>query len=125
MKLSPLKFVLPNGCVLIAIITAAAQVWSTTTPLNKAAAPSGHAVADAINSPRHATHLSLEDRVAYQRAIEEVYWRHRTWPKETSGVKPSLNQVMLRGEIENKVKKYLRTSQMLESREILFSLIRG
>ena len=26
--------------------------------------------------------LTLEERVAYQRAIEEVYWRHRIWPKE-------------------------------------------
>ena len=26
--------------------------------------------------------LSFADRVAYQRAIEDVYWRHRIWPKE-------------------------------------------
>jgi len=26
--------------------------------------------------------LTFTDRVAYQRAIEEVYWRHRIWPKE-------------------------------------------
>ena len=26
--------------------------------------------------------LTFEDRVAAQRAIEEVYWRHRIWPKE-------------------------------------------
>ena len=25
--------------------------------------------------------LSLADRVAYQRAIERVYWRHRIWPR--------------------------------------------
>jgi hypothetical protein len=24
--------------------------------------------------------LTLEERVSYQRAIEEVYWRHRIWP---------------------------------------------
>jgi hypothetical protein len=58
--------------------------------------------------------LSLEDRIAYQRAIEEVYWRHRIWPKENSGVKPSLNQVLPRAEIEKKVQNYLRDSQMLE-----------
>ena len=28
------------------------------------------------------TTLTLADRVAYQRTIEEVYWRHRIWPKE-------------------------------------------
>jgi hypothetical protein len=26
--------------------------------------------------------LTFAERVAYQRAIEEVYWRHRIWPKE-------------------------------------------
>jgi hypothetical protein len=26
--------------------------------------------------------LTFADRVAYQRAIEEVYWHHRIWPKE-------------------------------------------
>jgi hypothetical protein len=25
--------------------------------------------------------LSFAERVAYQRAIEDVYWRHRIWPK--------------------------------------------
>ena len=26
--------------------------------------------------------LTIEDRVAAQRAIEQVYWNHRIWPKE-------------------------------------------
>ena len=26
--------------------------------------------------------LTFVERVAYQRAIEDVYWRHRIWPKE-------------------------------------------
>jgi len=26
--------------------------------------------------------LTFAQRVSYQRAIEEVYWRHRIWPKE-------------------------------------------
>ena len=26
--------------------------------------------------------LTFAERVAYQRAIEDVYWRHRIWPKE-------------------------------------------
>ena len=28
--------------------------------------------------------LTFAERVAYQRAIEDVYWRHRIWPKENS-----------------------------------------
>ena len=27
--------------------------------------------------------LTFADRVAYQRVIEEVYWRHRIWPDGT------------------------------------------
>src|SRR5215831_12312048 len=33
--------------------------------------------------PESATRsLSFAERVAYQRAIEDVYWRHRIWPKD-------------------------------------------
>src|SRR5215472_12372154 len=38
--------------------------------------------------------LSFSDRVAYQRTIENVYWRHRIWPKERPDPKPSLDAVM-------------------------------
>ena len=31
--------------------------------------------------------LSFADRVTYQRAIEEVYWRHRIWPAERTEAK--------------------------------------
>ncbi len=34
--------------------------------------------------------LTFAERVSYQRAIEEVYWRHRIWPKENPNPKPSL-----------------------------------
>ena len=36
----------------------------------------------------------FEARVAAQRAIEEVYWRHRSWPKENPGPKPPLADVL-------------------------------
>src|SRR5437870_12570647 len=58
--------------------------------------------------------LTLEERVTYQRAIEEVYWRHRIWPKENSDPKPSLDAVMSQAQLEKKVKDYLRNSQQLE-----------
>src|SRR5947207_14486480 len=58
--------------------------------------------------------LTFSDRVAYQYAIEEVYWRHRIWPKENPGPKPSLDEVMSAGQIEKKVEDYLRDSQLLE-----------
>src|SRR5437899_2098836 len=58
--------------------------------------------------------LSFADRVAYQRAIEEVYWQHRIWPKTNAGPKPPLDKVMSQAQIEEKVEDYLRNSQALE-----------
>src|SRR6478609_3357359 len=58
--------------------------------------------------------LTLEERVSYRRAIEEVYWRHRIWPKENSNPKPSLDAVMSQAQLEKKVKDYLRNSRALE-----------
>ena len=58
--------------------------------------------------------LSFEERVSYQRAIEDVYWRHRIWPKERPDPKPSLDAVMSQAQLEKKVTDYLRNSQALE-----------
>src|SRR5436309_12569822 len=61
--------------------------------------------------------LSFADRVAYQRAIEEVYWQHRIWPRNggaNAGPKPPLDKVMSQAQIEKKVEDYLRNSQALE-----------
>src|SRR4029077_6290913 len=59
--------------------------------------------------------LTFAERVSYQRAIEEVYWRHRIWPKENLKPKPSLDEVMSAQQIEKKVEDYLRDSQALEA----------
>src|SRR3954465_3905730 len=58
--------------------------------------------------------LTFAERVAYQHAIEDVYWRHRIWPKERPDPKPSLEAVMSHGQLEKKVTEYLRKSQALE-----------
>ena len=58
--------------------------------------------------------LSFAERVAYQRAIEEVYWRHRIWPKENPDPKPSLDAVMSQAQLEKKVEDYLFNSQAVE-----------
>src|SRR5580704_778739 len=60
------------------------------------------------------TTLTLAERVAYQRAIEEIYWRHRIWPKERPDAKPSLDAVMSQAQLEKKVADYLRNSKVLE-----------
>ena len=58
--------------------------------------------------------LTFAERVAYQRAIEEVYWRHRIWPKQRPDPKPSLDAVMSQAQMQKKVEDYLRKSQALE-----------
>jgi N-acetylneuraminic acid mutarotase len=68
----------------------------------------------AMKPAQQHTMLTLADRVAYQRAIEEVYWRHRIWPKERPDSKPSLDEVMPPSQLEKKVEDYLRDSQALE-----------
>jgi N-acetylneuraminic acid mutarotase len=57
--------------------------------------------------------LTFAERVAYQRAIEEVYWRHRIWPKDSPGPKPRVDAVISREQIEKKVTDYLRKSQLV------------
>src|SRR6266481_2592021 len=83
---------------------------------NTAVGVNGHENASSVAAPaiqRNRT-LTFTDRVAYQRAIEEVYWRHRIWPKTNAGSKPSLDKVMSQAQIKKKVEDYLRDSQALE-----------
>jgi hypothetical protein len=56
----------------------------------------------------------LPSAFTYQRAIEDVYWRHRIWLKENSNPKPSLDAVISQAELEKKVQDYMRDSQALE-----------
>jgi N-acetylneuraminic acid mutarotase len=58
--------------------------------------------------------VTFAERVAYQRAIEEVYWRHRIWPEERPDPKPSLDAVLPQAQLEKRVADYLRKSQALE-----------
>src|SRR5438876_9636548 len=76
--------------------------------------PFFHPEAPAKTSHPAAAGLTFTQRVAHQRAIEEIYWRHRIWPKENSEPKPSLDEVMSAEQIEKKVEDYLRESQALE-----------
>ena len=57
--------------------------------------------------------LTFEERVSYQRAIEEIYWGHRIWPEQRPDPKPSLDVVMSQAQLERKVADYLRNSQAL------------
>jgi hypothetical protein len=79
------------------------------------------ALTSAFNSPDTSEKTSSQprahrfaERVAYQRAIEGVYWRHRIWPKENPDPKPSLDAMMTQAQLEKKVTDCLRESQELE-----------
>jgi N-acetylneuraminic acid mutarotase len=67
----------------------------------------------AVRPAKQSKTLTFAERVAYQRSIEEVYWRHRIWPKERPDPKPSLDKVMSQVQIQKKVEDYLRNSQLL------------
>ena len=58
--------------------------------------------------------FSFAERIAYQRIIEDVYWRHRIWPKENANPRPSLDAVMSQSQLKSKVAGYLRDSLALE-----------
>ncbi|MFN7974026.1 MAG: kelch repeat-containing protein [Acidobacteriota bacterium] len=58
--------------------------------------------------------LTIERRIACQKAIEEVYWRHRLWPRENPGPKPALAELMPDSSIEVKVQDYVKESVALE-----------
>ena len=67
----------------------------------------------AASAMRANRRLTFADRVAYQRAIEEVYWQHRIWPKENSAAKPSLDKVMSQAEIENRTEFRLGGTRLM------------
>src|SRR6266853_5377427 len=58
--------------------------------------------------------LTFAERVVYQTAIEDIYWRHRIWPKENLNPKPSLDAVMSQAQLEKKVTDYLRSTETLQ-----------
>jgi hypothetical protein len=94
-KKSPLKSasVSPRALVVLFVSAAACLIVTRTLP---AFLPSE---APAKLSQRT---LTFAERVAYQRAIEDVYWRHRIWPKERPDAKPSLDAVMSQAQLERK-----------------------
>jgi len=66
-------------------------------------------------APANVSHrtLTFAERVAYQRAIEEVYWRHRIWPKDNPQPKPPIDGIVSQAQLEKKVEDYLRKSDLV------------
>src|SRR4030095_5498749 len=59
--------------------------------LSATAAPGAPTREAVENGPRT---ISFETRLAGQRGIEEVYWKHRIWPEQNLEPKPSLDAVL-------------------------------
>jgi len=93
------------------LLCAAACSILTGTPLNVLPARSSSTLSQRT--------LTFPERVAYQRAIEDVYWRHRIWPEERPDPKPSLDAVMSQAQLEKKVADYLRKSQAKNTTTIM------
>jgi N-acetylneuraminic acid mutarotase len=101
-----------NRCASIALLVCAAAACSIVAGIpTTSRLPFFRSQAQANRSQRT---LTFAQRVSYQRAIEEVYWRHRIWPKDQSEPKPSLDAVMSQAQLEKRVADYLRNSEALE-----------
>ena len=118
------KIVLPLFGVIVCLASyTTIRTITATTSFRIAASPTGNILTrsfvqtgdNTTRAPNPARMLSFAQRVAYQQAIEDVYWRHRIWPKERPDSKPSLEAVMSQAQLEKKVEDYLRKSQALEN----------
>jgi hypothetical protein len=99
-----------NVHILLVLVSLVVAVFSMPAAL--AAALFGDRQASSSTVERT---LTFSERVAYQRIIEDVYWRHRIWPNERPDPKPSLDTVMSQAQLEQKVEDYLRNSKALEN----------
>src|SRR5262245_55453960 len=60
-----------------------------------------------LAAPLQGRALTFEQRVAAQKALEQVYWSHRIWPETNPGPKPPLSAVLPDEAIRAKVATYL------------------
>ena len=58
--------------------------------------------------------LDLAERTARQRAVEEVYWQHRIWPKDNAGAKPALDAMISQQQLQAKAENGPRLSNAIE-----------
>src|SRR5438309_3644563 len=98
-KKSTLRSAFSTLRVLTALLLFAAAVsFALTRPLLAFLRPESPKIFDPA-----AGELTFAQRIAYQRAIEDVCWRHRIWPKDRPDPKPLLDAVMTQAQVEKKV----------------------
>src|SRR4051812_8343621 len=61
-----------------------------------------------------ARQLTLADRVACQRSIEEVYWHHRAWPADARAMRPSFDDAVPAAVVGTKAGDAVRKSVALK-----------
>ena len=97
-------------CVLLAFTVWSAEVFLACSAF---AATPPTAASNVLPAAAGAS-LSFEERVACQRAIEEVYWRHRT-SADNKSARPPLAQVLPEAALREKVTDALRMSDALST----------
>ena len=60
--------------------------------------------------------LDVEQRMACQRAVDEVYWNHRQWPAANPMPKPALSTILTDEKLRAKVRRTILESNALELR---------
>ena len=98
---------IPAGLLALAIALLVAS-----SPSLRSAEATAAAHPERLTLPR-AEGLSLPSRVALQRAIDEVYWRHTVWPEAGGAAKPSFGAIMSPDATRSKVEEMLRKSDAL------------
>ena len=76
----------------VAFIAASSAFDSPNKWYKSAVATGGYG--STAKSPSQPRAFSFAERVAFQRAIEDVYWRHRIWPRNAGRILiPSLRSM--------------------------------
>src|SRR5207249_9808509 len=96
--------ILRSAFILLSLVAVSAIPFALAQSRTRGTAKRSVA-ASAIRADRT---LTFADRVAYQRAIGEVYWQHRIWPIANVGAKPRLDTVVSQAQIAAQVEDYLR-----------------
>ncbi|MEJ5166305.1 MAG: hypothetical protein WHV67_04685, partial [Thermoanaerobaculia bacterium] len=59
--------------------------------------------------------FNLNERIFYQKKIEEVFYKNRVWPKENKKPKPAFDEVINEEKIKEKVLNFLKKEQTLKT----------
>jgi hypothetical protein len=98
--------IIRSGRAALFFLFAVVALSSAFNSVNKSAKPLLPTRTKGATASMEPRTLTFANRAAYQRAIEEVHWRHRNWPDANNGAKPLLDKVMSQAQIEKKVEDY-------------------